>query len=180
MEGSNAWNSSYWIDELAKFTDNTELAEQAFGLGSNAKPNNGFKEPRKGWGDLVDVGESGVKNANQERDKEYVDRRQVSQSPENRSTNDHQKGRVEEGEKQKKKNYNTEQISCTLNDLIEGLNSPTIRAAVSKMEEEGKQHRKPSSPPIVTFQSIVEEQKSKAKTYNTNAKEFVPNFSKWN
>lgn len=180
MEGSNGWNSSYWIDELAKFADNTDLAAQNYGLGANATPNNGSREPRKGWGDLVDVGDSGIKNANQERDKEYTDRRPVSQSPENRSTNDHQQGRVEEGEKQKKKNYNTEQISCTLNDLIEGLNSPTIRAAVSKMEEDGKQNQKSSSPTIVTFESIVEEQKNKAKTYNTNAKEFVPSFAKWN
>lgn len=172
MEGSNGWNSGYWMDELAKYADGTELAGQNFGLGNNASARP--KELQKTWGDLVDVGEPSQKKVHVERD-EVIDRQTAPPAPEIRSPAIDQAHKWDSA-KSKKKSYNTEQIACTLQDLILGLDSPTIQEAIRKIEQEGKQQHKSST--IVTFESIVEEQKIKAKSYNTGAKEFVPSFAK--
>ncbi|KAI9356649.1 hypothetical protein BD770DRAFT_389816 [Pilaira anomala] len=79
----------------------------------------------------------------------------------------------------RKTSFQTEQISCTLHDLILGTKSPTIQLAISKMQEDGIQSNSRSSTTSsspVPFEFIVEEQKKLTKTYNTNAKEFVPRF----
>lgn len=67
--------------------------------------------------------------------------------------------------------YDTELITCCLNDLLLGLESPVIKAAVSKMKEEGKEATEET-----TKQSLpVEDQKPVGKKmYSVNAKEFVP------
>lgn len=78
----------------------------------------------------------------------------------------------------KKKNYHTEKISCTLNDLVLGLKSPVIQLAVSKMEEEGSQcnSRSSASSSPLPFEFIVDEQKKLTRNYNTGAKEFIPAY----
>lgn len=212
MDGSNNRNSSYWIDELAKLANGTESvgknSGQAKPTDPNVNKNNGvFEEVKMNLGDLVDVSESSEYTAQQDHDinelndsgrrdshsRESVtfrtavmpsQSREESRSP----AGDHQKMCTEESEKLfvsiKKRNYNTEQVSCTLHDLILGTNSTTIKSAISKMEEEGKQYHNKniksptSSSSIVSFESIVEEQKNRVKSYNTNAKEFVPSFAK--
>lgn len=81
--------------------------------------------------------------------------------------------------RRRKMSFQTEHISCTLHDLILGTKSPTIQLAVSKMQEDGIQSNSRSSTTSsspVPFEFIVEEQKKLKKTYNTNAKEFVPRF----
>lgn len=207
MDNTNKWNSGFWIDEFAKLANGPNQAE-AF-LNRNSGKTKTTESNRNNWNsqdfqtNLVETTESkGEHNQNHyiNTNNALDDKRTIHGNDsagsrnnsmatktreESRSSNDYQKAKIEDSEKyNKKKNYNTEQISCTLHDLLLGINSTVIKEAIHKMEEEGRVQQQQqgkntnSSPNIVSFESIVEEEK-KLKKYNTNAKEFIPSFAKW-
>lgn len=92
-----------------------------------------------------------------------------------------------ERERRKKNNYNTTNISCTLHDLLRGMKSPVIRAAMDEIQKEKRQleakeqsrSRPNSLNSLASFEALVQEHQSRTKRYNANAKEFVPTFAKY-
>jgi uncharacterized protein involved in high-affinity Fe2+ transport len=264
MEAANDWNSSFWMDELAKLADDKALRSTA----ANSKPTikstqqsenqNGAQVEVK-LGELVDISDP----SQQQEDMKFTvvlasspietqptsrDRLQILDADNhiesdieltkvesnngtgngvtinftdlmkeeeqknikstttnkednagnypNRHSNSTQQATINFSEiklidspvrEKRKKAYNTTNITCTLHDLLLGVKSPVIRAAMDEIKEERRQleAKKNRSRPvstsstIISFESLVQEQQNKLKNYNTNAKEFVPMYTKY-
>ncbi|CAO3609667.1 unnamed protein product [Mucor hiemalis] len=198
MDKSNDWNSSFWIDELAKLAEDSKYAitlnktnepdelittNQAKNSKCALEKNN--LSDKHTFGKLIEVDgyHSDVDTVSEvtssSSDKEIVKdfdfsypikrvaKEQIASDAGNYNT---EKSSVKA---MKTLFYNTEVLHCTLSDLISGETSPVIKAAVLKMEEDGKVfQKKETNLSFSSFSSFLE--KTNGKKLSVNAKSFVP------
>lgn len=197
MDKSNDWNSSFWIDELAKLAEDTKYAiTEDFDLNKSDESTTGSEDSKHSnesnhspphtthtFGKLVEADDGNYSNKNVENPSKVTEA--TSSSVNKVATNFDfsypikqeisNAGHYEEKSFTKGNLYTTEILHCTLNDLILGeTGSPIIKAAIAKMEEDAKLFRKKQVkldfPSFKSFSSA----KGETKELSVNAKSFVP------
>lgn len=198
MDKSNDWNSSFWIDELAKLAEDSKYA---ITLDKTNEPDelittNQVKDSKCAheknnlsnthtFGKLIEVDgyhsdvDSLSEVTSSSSDKEIVKDFHFSypfkRVPKEQTASDagNYISKNFSVKAIKTLSYNTEVLHCTLSDLILGETSPVIKAAVSKMEEDGEGfQKKQTNLSFSSFSSFLE--KTNGKKLSVNAKSFVP------
>lgn len=199
MDKSNDWNSSFWIDELAKLAEDTKYAitedfsvnksDESTTESEDSKCSNELTHsptPKHTFGKLIEPDDGDCSNKSVESASKVTEITPSSVNiqvtdfgfsyPVKRGTSN--AGHYEEmnftkssGEATRNKLYTTEILHCTLNDLILGESgSAVIKAAVAKMEEDAKKFKnKQVKLDFPSFKSFLAKGE-----LSVNAKSFVP------
>jgi hypothetical protein len=198
MESStNEWNSAYWIDHLAKITNpksiKMSIPEESF---QNIKSSPSVTSSLK-TGLLIDVSDpnyspppsvtkeaslkfshpnSSPSSTTKEISLKFSDIETYGNEPSSPGQADIRFSKIMDNQPKALVIKETQQIYCSLTDLVLGMESQIIREAYSAIDDEMRRNAYiADNASIVTFASLVEEVKQQKKTtLNVNAFEFKP------
>lgn len=170
------WNSAYWIDHLAKITDKTiDISERSNDTPNTSSPSMSSSQKTDLLVDISDSSPSLTKDVSIK----FSDLEIANTVEQSVGEPDISSLKITAQTPQKLTDViETEQINCTLTDLVLGMESKVIRDAYNFMDDQVRRNAYiADNAPVVTFASLIEESKQQKKTvFNVDAFEFKPSY----